>query len=422
MIILCSLCVAVSVFGSQYSVVLERFPNEQLAEERLGSLGSDGFAPIFTESKGEEYCVMFGRFSTAAEAHWYAKELKLRGYFTDVVEPATEGEECSTPGYPYEKIAGVDTIANAPEVNFDRNTDGRVAAFWTVMDTADIAGARQKALEILNSAAKDDPIAGWCILKLAYLDCKEGKKEEAIPRFKMVADGKIACSRSHRIEGLYRYAYLLGRNKQRIDAGQAFREVARFANDPDIKTDSLVQLAGKELELARSGTVSYDEARDACNKVLQVATPEQLQAKATAELMYAETYAYHGCNPGQDLDMATELFKEVVSKYPNQRRECGMASYWISFCYRCKNDIAQAKSWAIKVVDMNLEQSELFRNQNLAAKAMFDLAIMEHHQSNDEESMKWAERLKATYPESKQAKEIDTALLGAGLSMTVFSP
>jgi len=272
----------------------------------------------------------------------------------------------------------------------------------------------------MNASDKNDPIQGWCLSRLAYLSYAENKKDESLRLFKQLADGSVAATKAQRIDALQRYAHsLIGKEYRektegpfRLDAAQAFRLLAQYKETPEGKCEALLQLAGLTLELARGYKQStYEEARNACQKILEITPPELTRIRATAELMYAETYIYPTDNPDINLDKAQSLLLDIISKYPERRREVGMATYWICNISKWRSDWENTKIWALKVLEMNMKDKELFYNVNLPAKAMYDLTISETYMKNLADAIAWKQRLLIEYPSSEEAQKIKNFII-----------
>jgi len=123
------------VFGAQYGINMESLPNSALAEKRKDELTQLAFNPTQIKNiSPNNVIIVYGRFTSLSEAHWYSKELNKRGYFTEVLQFQDELPEDQIPpiSYPYENIINTKGLDTAPDINLTRDSDARIAEFFTV--------------------------------------------------------------------------------------------------------------------------------------------------------------------------------------------------------------------------------------------------------------------------------------------------
>lgn len=193
---------------------------------------------------------------------------------------------------------------------------------------------------------------------------------------------------------------------------RAFREIETFLGDTPSKAkgEALLALAGLTKEMREFGNgCSWSEVHRACKRVLEFTPPEFKQIRATAQLIYAETFIRPIGDKEDDIDKALPLLINIVDKYPDQRREIGWTICWICEIYERKYDWENDKKWALQLLDMNWQKKELVYNIVFPARALYTLCVCEQFLYNPISAIQWKDRLLSEYPDSEEAEKIRRA-------------
>lgn len=389
--------------AAPYTIRVAQAPLRQAGALKLKLERLHGPVALASDSTASLTSVYLGRFDTYAEALWYVQKLKSDGQ-ADAKVTDLEGKNVQLSGPTKMSFTyfGADAVADASEAKYDPK-DARITPIYQMTKT-DPEGAKRQLANIVADETSGT-IRGWAMIRLAYLKNRENDKEGSFNLFKSVADGVVPATKEDRVEAANRCARLLTAQHERVDAIKAFSELYAMQDDPVQKADTLTEIAGMHLELARSAKGSFDDVRRACTRVLENSPPAAERARATAELMYLESYVFQ---PQPDRAKVIELSKKLVSTYPNQRKLTAMALYYRSTSNRILGHDAEAERGFLDIVAMDLKPTEVFATANAMAMAGFELAVLKRSQGAREEARTWHDWVKAKYPETREAQRVST--------------
>lgn len=159
-----------------------------------------------------------------------------------------------------------------------------------------------------------------------------------------------------------------------------------------------------KLELVRSAKGTFDEARAACKRVLDEAPLDAEHSRATAELMYMETYVFQS---EPDFQKVVDLSTEFLKMYKGQRKLYGQGFYWHATSLRELGRDAEAEKAFKDIIALNLQPKEMFISANVMAASGLELSVMYRRLGRQTEALQWRDWVKSNYPDSQEAKMID---------------
>lgn len=399
-----SIVVALSAqmaIAAPYTIRVAQAPLRQAGALKLKLEGQHGPVALASDGTAGLISVYLGRFDTYAEALWYVQQFKANGQVdAKVADLQDKSIQLSGPTKLSFSYFSPDSTADAYQAEYDPQ-DARLRPIYQMTKT-DPEGAKRELAGIVSDETSGT-VRGWAMIRLAYLKSRENDKEASFNLFKSVADGVVPATKADRIEAANRCARLLTARHERVDAIKALSEVYEMQVDPVQKADTLTEIAGMHLELARSAKGSFDDVRRACTRVVENSPPNAERARATAELMFLESYVFQS---QPDRAAVVELSKAFLSKYANQRKLAAMALYYRSTSNRVLGNNAEAERGFLDIVAMDLKPNEVFPAANAMAMAGFELAILKRSQGARGEARTWHDWLKAKYPDTLEAKRV----------------
>jgi tetratricopeptide (TPR) repeat protein len=399
-----------------YSIEVGSFGTLEEAEARKTELSKMGFSPVSIVSDLYFHKVILGEFSCNIDAFLASMDLNQNNS-PDLVmkQPNTEKRECKETIGPFAKIFDMKekNVNEIPELKID-DQDPDVKMFMNLLNKNGTEELEIMLNSIIRARKDDDAVKGWAMMHLGRIKIEKGERSEVFDLFIDIATGKVSAPKQDRIEAMFRVARIYksikgGKKPDWKNAYRAFTEIDAFLGDAPGKDkgEALLALAGLTKEMRQFGNdCSWSEVYRACKKVLEFTPPECKQIRATAELIYAETFFRPVGYEGNDNDKALSLFIDIVDNYPDQRREIGWTICWICEIYQRKHDWENAKKWALKLLDMNWKKEELVHNIVFPARALYTLCNCEQFLHNPISAIQWKDRLLSEYPDTEEAEKI----------------
>lgn len=224
--------------------------------------------------------------------------------------------------------------------------DPLVEQLESLQQSNDTAAYRLALMNAIHTLPDADVRKGYAITRKGILELLERNFDDALLWLGRVANGEVAARRLDRNKCMRRVGWILHQQGKRLEAYQAYRELERFTENELVRAMVRVECAGLLMELARhEGIGSLAECRRECQKMLEVTDEQYRQERATAELMFLETFYYEGRN-----EIAASLADSFVMKYPDRPRELSMALLFQACAHKGLGNYEQSKAALLKVL------------------------------------------------------------------------
>lgn len=388
-----------------YAIQCGKFATQPEADNCESRVRAQGFGPV-TQLKDDEggIHVYFGRFETNSEA-WAIKSEMSEFGLLDVSISAldnTAGEdvqtECTAPVEPlivtpspkYQCVAGFverddDTTRPFLDAVRQKNRDLMIAS----------------GVSLIDQLSDTDPMKGHVIVSTCRALVQRDKQSAgALPYLLRIAKGDVAASQEDLVDARFMTAdcwhyYWFAPLK----AYRAYKEIlAAHGDDPGVRARCMVEMAACLLELARmpdrEWRASFDDARRACNRILAQMPAQYDRARATADLMYGESFIFEADDPkyGNGLineNERRELYTKALGslagfagRYPGRVRECAMADNMTAFAYGKTGEWDKCKALYLKMLAADFSDpsenfywsGEQWNLHEMAAKALVRFA------------------------------------------------
>lgn len=405
LVIISLLLACVSSMASPYGVEALRTPNREDALAKKEEILNYGYAPVDIYQDGVMYQVIIGKYDDVLIPKLIQQKINERGNLSNVISlsgktPISElfsGKILSNQIPDSDKYISIKNAAMPDAAFIETRTE--VMEFEQLRKTTNVPELESYVKNILDSKPLDDPIRGWALLKNGYLQYKNNNKESMKESFRIVAERKVASTKSHSCEALMRLGLAAAGEKKKVESYQLFEELKNQTDNNTLKAFAQVQQAGIIMEVARGaeeGGGTLEDCRNACMKVLAYTTPEEAkQTCATAELMYFETFYYEG-----KYEEAVELGWDFIAKYADQTREVSMALHFLGIAIDKIGNYQEALEVLKRTFDMDFSQKGTAFGQNgvpfdMKAKAAEWIKYLSY-KNNDDTII---EEMKQLYPE-----------------------
>jgi len=322
-------------------------------ETLKAQLESEGWSPLSLEEERGESRLFVGEFEYCVDAVICASHFVQSYRAPAVVVSATNVEGATS-------FAGVKgalpRIFHQPERHMGEvpnlalpEEDPLVANLQTLQESSDKEAYRQDLVGAINVLEATDVRKGFALTRKGILDLLDRNFEDSLQSLRQVANGEVVATRVDRIKAMRRVAWILHQQWDRLKAYQAYREMGAFTGSDLMRATAAVECAGLLMELARHhGIGDLSECRRECQKALEIADeedPDFRQLRATAELMFMETFYYEGRN-----EVAAGLADSFVLKYPDRSRELPMALLFQACAYKKLGNYEKAKAALLQVL------------------------------------------------------------------------
>ncbi|MBN1902685.1 hypothetical protein JW926_15270 [Candidatus Sumerlaeota bacterium] len=358
-----------NVSANPYGVEIWESSSRQTALEKQGDLLQQGFSPVGVYYDGTAYQVIIGKYEDVMTPLWIIKKLPEINAFGEIV--SLKDRECLLEAL--SGMAGLNQIPNSISLVLFKESPledsllgderSEIKQFSLIYPQNSPEEAESYIDTLLSQATGGDPIAGWAMLRKAYLQYKKQDKVSSEASFRAVAEGSVPRVKRHCEEALFRLGFVYAGQKRKIESFQAFELLKKLTGDLKQKALAQVQQSGIVMEIARGaegGAGTLEDCRNSCLKVLDYVSPREApQTCATAELMILETWYYE-----QNFTKAIELGVQFLEKYPEQTREYSMATMFIGMALDNTGNYAEAVPMLEKVFSLDFSQKGSAFGQN----------------------------------------------------------
>ena len=322
-----------------FTIQLGAFASKSEADGVVAKLASEGWAPCkvvqVDPSVATRFKVYFGQFETYADADWWKRALRRRGY-----------AEAFNVALPNPKKEGALEPAGPLVPNFRP-----VKTFGTKTDV--VKTAIQQLPAVLQAHA--------CILLSEHpeqIGADTTQTKTIVAVFQAIADGHAGAERQEvcrarvAIANAFHYASL-----RWLTAYHAYGEALKIAPvGTDLEAECLLQRAALTMELANSAKGSMNEVRRACTLVKEKVSEQNTRCHAVAHLMYAESLFNEG-----RFDESLTSFTQIAVKWPQRRREVAAAQVYMGIALARLNQPAEAALVLEQAVSLDVTPQEFFQ-------------------------------------------------------------
>ncbi len=351
-----------------HTITVGTVPDQAAADMLASRLEMQGFSPIWQTANGGAITVNFGRFDTNSEAWGISQQMTKFG-FLDVKVTSSENAGNAVFDSVYTTPAEPLIVQKNPKRAIvglrDFAADARVGTLRAAaaQGEADLAIASGAAL--IESLSDDDPLKAFAMVETAReIVKKEKESKNALPYLMRVAKQEVAATEKELVEArfmladswhYYWFAPLKGY--------RAYKEIlAAHGDDPGVVARCRVEMAACLLEMARmpdaAWKASFEDVRRECQRILEEVPADYDRARATADLIYCETYLYEVPPRYAESLKAFEGFDE---RHPGRIREISMANNMRAECNAELKNWPAAKQWWERTLAMDLsDPSECF--------------------------------------------------------------
>jgi len=232
--------------------------------------------------------------------------------------------------------------------------DPLVEEIQTLQGGTDKLAYRRALMKAINDLPNSDVRKGFATTRKGILELLDGSYDEALYWLQQVANGEVTARRLDRNKCMRRVAWIFHQQKNRFQAYKAYRDLESFSENELVLAMVRVECAGLLMELARykNPIGSLAECRLECKKILEMTDEEYQQQRATAELMFLETFVHEGKH-----EIAATLADEFVAKYPDRPRELSMALLFQAYAHNAIGNYVDAKEALLRVLNTPWPQS-----------------------------------------------------------------
>jgi hypothetical protein len=310
-----------------FRVQLGRHDTQRAAQDQADALSQQGHDVNVLPSDGT-WIVALGTYNTYADA--YVDSMLLREeYGSFVIREPRVGEVTFAPS-----PTAIRAVKDAP---------GAAARSSYISDSPTGAALRQRASgriaegryvdaeldlrESMGRLSNDDPAKGWASMRLGYLEHRRGNLDMSRAYFTRVASGDFAATPFEKAEALQRLGAIAHSQKDRAGAWRLFRQMYHEAADVSQKSEAALQLAGLNMELARSAKGTLEETRQFIQEQLQWIPESERRIRARMELMHLETRYFE-----RDYQGCVDEAEPFLAKYGwDPKLETATARLWYAF-------------------------------------------------------------------------------------------
>jgi tetratricopeptide (TPR) repeat protein len=259
----------------------------------------------------------------------------------------------------------------------------------------------------LDDVSTSDPLRGWLLTKRGTLYLQRGKYEFAMADFKVVAEGKVAATRSDRVKAMRKFAWCLHRTKDLVGAYKAYDELENFSRDAATKATARMEKCGILMELARSGEKgTFDECRRAFAAALAEIDPSCEFERSTIALMDLQTYYYEG-----RYEQCLAKISDWLKTYPNQLRNKYMCLMFAAHANEALERFDESDQALLSILELPepTTDAERFGSNgevwDMKARALGWLAYYAEQRGDYEKAVYYTELLKQREEETKKMKD-----------------
>ena len=183
----------------------------------------------------------------------------------------------------------------------------------------------------------------------------------------------------------------------RIKAYRAYREMERFTGSELVRAIARVECAGLLMEMARRAKGSLEDCRRECQKVLTM-TPERFRKqRATAAVMYLETYYYE-----QNYERCVQLAEEFFKSYPDCKREYSIALCTAAQAYGRMKKYDESIRLLLELVNLKVGPEDKFYHYDLQKWAIGWLVWNYESKGDMEQANYWRQRMPKTWKNKEE--------------------
>jgi hypothetical protein len=315
-----------------YSIQLGAFPGAGSANTRKAELQAIGFDPLKVVNEDSFNKILFGEFEYYLDAFIYLGMIKSDvdpNAFIEALPNTEKKNDFDPPQSPYVRVfSPPESNLNAAQdytLSFNDALTSPLLPYLNIGEEkgfipTDVARAKPMIENVALQLPGTDPRKGWAFTRLGAIALSEGHYATARQYFYPVVNGTIKARRLDRIKAMRRVAWTLHMEGDRIGAYRAYREVERFTGSDLVRAIARVECAGLLMEMARSAKGSLDDCRRECQKVLDTCPERFRSQRATAALMYFESYYFE-----KAYERVAELGQQFLAEYKDCPREYSAA-------------------------------------------------------------------------------------------------
>ncbi|MBN1902954.1 hypothetical protein JW926_16645 [Candidatus Sumerlaeota bacterium] len=278
-----------------YYIKLGEFATENEANVFISSIEQINLSPLVLVHEKELWEARYGEFLFYMDARLSLDDLKESGITNPRIEKKENSRgkiECAKTKGPKSKVFNVAEGEGSLTPCILNMKDPEIEQINNLIKDGATDQIREAVINKIQTCSSDDPKKGWLTMRLAYLKCREKDKETAQQIFQEIAEGKVKASPEARIEAMLRASNIIYSKKERIKAYRAFKEIYQMAEDPQQKAESLLQISGLMMELARSAKGTLEEARIFMENALEEVPESNVRIRATIKQMHMEAWYY----------------------------------------------------------------------------------------------------------------------------------
>ncbi|MCD6384326.1 SPOR domain-containing protein [Candidatus Sumerlaeota bacterium] len=355
-----------------YYVQLGAYPTESEAQARKTELEAMGFSPLKVVYIAPWFKLWFGEFEYYLDAYIY-KEL-IRGDVEPgafvISQPNSEGKNSfAVPSSPYPSIFSPpeSNLTEAPHytLSFD---DPLTSPLLPLLERGeqdayipkDPATAKPLLEQLVQLLPDTNPHKGWAMTRLGVIALQSGEYAKARSYFLPVVNGRVSARPLERIKAMRRVAWTYHIEGDRLTAYRAYRELERFTGSELVRAIARMECAGLLMEFARCGKGSLADCRRECQKVLASTPTRFKKQRATAELMYMESYYFE-----QDYEQCIELSEDFFRSYSDCIREYSAGLCMVAQAYGRMRRYDESINLLLKLRALNIPPEERFYHFDL---------------------------------------------------------